>query len=495
MAIRDILDLPETLRDERNEYQRLFNLGTSKSTTGQIVFNSISSGKAYSTVGTIYSNQGEVGMQALLFLGDVSTPLNPKLVDYSFYSNDITDIKNEIGTNIVRTTATQTLTNKTLTTPKVYQFLNSATGLISAVFDAVFTSVNYLYFLNSVAGVAPQVRAEGTDTNINLIADGKGTGRLVDRLGQAYAKLTGDTFTGRVTETKPSVSNLGDTNNIVYRDLAQASQYTSAQRTVVIELPAFYNAFYTIRILGYDYNGTLDNGNTWELLVASQFSDPFNTASAVLIGKAPFSSVRLGKNGAGKPVILLGTLTTTWDYSHIAVMEAMGRNVGSPDGWSITFASTESGITIQKTPVLQGDKRTAQLSASYTYTATALADIPAFAHKVVAGTYYDVDIQLRCLGSGGADTGNIALALADGAVGVFSGTELRTGATPELYNTDVLSPIGIATFGNGTYQVRQIKGIFQCTTSGTLKLQVGGNSALVTKQITVSGTKFAIQSI
>lgn len=82
------------------------------------------------------------------------------------------------GVSVVDVSTTQTLTNKTLTTPKIAQ-INDPTnniGVISIV--GVASAVNNIQINNSISGSAPSVQAIGTDTNIDVNIVTKGTGQL-----------------------------------------------------------------------------------------------------------------------------------------------------------------------------------------------------------------------------------------------------------------------------------------------------------------------------
>lgn len=108
MSIRNISNFPSngTLKDEKTKYLELFELGNTRTTSGNISYTSTTSGKIYNTAGTVYANQGQDGLMNLLFYGDVSTPDNPKLVDYSIISDDIRRIKGSVDVIIADGTST-----------------------------------------------------------------------------------------------------------------------------------------------------------------------------------------------------------------------------------------------------------------------------------------------------------------------------------------------------------------------------------------------------
>lgn len=95
-------------------------------------------------------------------------------------SSDVTSLNSAI----VTLTGTQTLTNKTLTAPKIADagFIADANGNEQIVFQTTGSAVNELEVTNATAGNAPSLGASG-EANVDLILKSKGTGKL--RLGQA----------------------------------------------------------------------------------------------------------------------------------------------------------------------------------------------------------------------------------------------------------------------------------------------------------------------
>lgn len=76
---------------------------------------------------------------------------------------------------VIGTTDTQTMTNKTLTSPVINEILD-ANGNELTIFATAAAAVNELTIGNAAAGNAPQLSATGTDANINMAFSSKGTG-------------------------------------------------------------------------------------------------------------------------------------------------------------------------------------------------------------------------------------------------------------------------------------------------------------------------------
>ena len=82
------------------------------------------------------------------------------------------------GVDAVTLSATQTLTNKTLTAPKLANggFIADANGNEGLILTTTASAVNEVTLTNAATGNSPQLAATGGDTNIGLKLAGKGTG-------------------------------------------------------------------------------------------------------------------------------------------------------------------------------------------------------------------------------------------------------------------------------------------------------------------------------
>jgi hypothetical protein len=100
---------------------------------------------------------------------------------------------------------TQTLTNKTLTTPKISQ-INDANGNPWVLVSATASAVNAVSITNNSTGNAPTITVGGgsSDTNSDLIVSGKGTGKV--KISAVYGALQSDTD-GTTITFDMSVSN------------------------------------------------------------------------------------------------------------------------------------------------------------------------------------------------------------------------------------------------------------------------------------------------
>lgn len=124
---------------------------------------------------------------------------------------------------LVGTTDTQTLTNKTLTTPKI-DTIKDTSGSTIASLSATASAVNYVDISNASTGFAPAITANGSDTNLNLFLRGKGSGSTIMADGSGNNTFVGVgngsspvnylTATNADTANAPKLSALGSDTNI-----------------------------------------------------------------------------------------------------------------------------------------------------------------------------------------------------------------------------------------------------------------------------------------
>ena len=97
------------------------------------------------------------------------------------------------GFEITSNAATQTLTNKTLTSPKIGTSILDTNG--NELFNVTATSsaVNQITYANAATGNGPTLTASGDDTNIDISILPKGSGQvIIDNLTFPAADGTAD---------------------------------------------------------------------------------------------------------------------------------------------------------------------------------------------------------------------------------------------------------------------------------------------------------------
>ena len=103
---------------------------------------------------------GDRGTKIIYATADDAT--NPNIVDAT--------------SAFVTATSTTTLTNKTLTSPKIGTAILDTNGLELALLTATGTAVNEFTIANAAAGAGPTLSATGDDTNVPINITPKGSG-------------------------------------------------------------------------------------------------------------------------------------------------------------------------------------------------------------------------------------------------------------------------------------------------------------------------------
>ena len=106
---------------------------------------------------------------------------------------------------IVGTSDTQTLTNKTLTSPKVGTSVNDTNGAELIKVTATSSAVNEVTLANAATGNNPALSATGDDTNVGIDITPKGTGEM---------DVTASFMTGIFSDKVSAIGNTGTAQTI-----------------------------------------------------------------------------------------------------------------------------------------------------------------------------------------------------------------------------------------------------------------------------------------
>ena len=199
-------------------------------------------------------------------------------VVFASASDGTNPIIKDIAVGDVTLTGTQTLTNKTLTAPKIADggFIADANGAEQIIFQTTASAVNELEVTNAATGNPPILGASG-ETNVDVHIKAKGSGEPRIGTGAAAATLTTDGAYDLVLDTN-SGTNSG---TITITDAANGNitLTPNGSGNVVLDGITFPNADGSAnQILQTDGSGTLS----------------FATNSGISMGKAIAAALVFG---------------------------------------------------------------------------------------------------------------------------------------------------------------------------------------------------------
>ena len=125
----------------------------------------------------------------------------------------------------VTASATQTLTNKTLTSPKIGTAILDTNGNNMFTMVPQASAVNYMAAVNGPTGTGPSLQIAGSDTNVGFLLYSKGTGLITLRSSLSGGTVltvtpiagTGANYinvTNAVTTASPTISANGSDTNV-----------------------------------------------------------------------------------------------------------------------------------------------------------------------------------------------------------------------------------------------------------------------------------------
>ena len=181
---------------------------------------------------------------------------------------------------VVGTTDTQTLTNKTLTTPtltnpKILNHILDSNGADLVHLDGVASAVNHIDIMNAASGSNPQITVEGADTNISLELSGAGTGGvIVDKLTYGSSEVTSD-GTVSAADTyiicnKASTLNLSMNNGSL---TGEVKYFTNKGAGSAVITPVNFAQGTSATLIQYGACHFIWDGSNWYLTGYSRDSD------------------------------------------------------------------------------------------------------------------------------------------------------------------------------------------------------------------------------
>ena len=187
-----VIDLTGALTGSRNvtipiDVQQMYVLKNSTTGSQAVTFKYVSG-----TGSSVAFTGGDTSSKIVYGTGSGS---NPNIVDLGF----------------VTTTGTQTLTNKTLTSPKIGTSILDTNGLELALLTATSSAVNEITLANAATGNSPIISATGDDSNVGIQFKTKGTGVIQAEDGGGTVAAV--KIAGKETMWVPASAMYGATTN------------------------------------------------------------------------------------------------------------------------------------------------------------------------------------------------------------------------------------------------------------------------------------------
>ena len=178
---------------------------------------------------------------------------------------------------------TQTLTNKTLTTPII-----SAPNITTAVNDVngaeiiklapTASAVNEIQISNAATAGVPQVAAVGTDTNVSLGLSGTGTGLVEIQTGVSYKSETVNASAQAISLARTmSIFNLNAASTATLANGTEVGQTKTfvnrATGAVTVTPTTFFNGTsFTVKQYGIVNCVWIDNTDGWMLMMPKLYT-------------------------------------------------------------------------------------------------------------------------------------------------------------------------------------------------------------------------------
>jgi hypothetical protein len=172
------------------------NIGNSSLTNSAITISDDTSSTTTISLGETLKISGGTGITSSISGDTITLDIDSTVVtesstdtltnkSISLNTNTITGTLAEFNTalsdaDFASLAGTETLSNKTLTAPKIVDdgFIADANGNELIIFNTIGSAVNQLEISNSATGNGVTIASSGSDSNINIVLDPKGTGTV-----------------------------------------------------------------------------------------------------------------------------------------------------------------------------------------------------------------------------------------------------------------------------------------------------------------------------
>ena len=264
----------------------------------------------------------------------------------------------------VTLTGTETLTNKTLTSPKIGTSILDTNGNELAKVTATSSAVNEFTIANAATGSGPTLSSTGGDTNIDINVTPKGTGDVVlagdtVKVGDAGAAATlTSNGAGALTVTTGGAADLvlstnSGTNSgtVTITDAANGNITFAPNGTGVVQISGNSTQSGRLRI-----TEDTDDGSNYIQLLAPALSSNLSLTLPSADGSADQALVTNGSGvlsfadaGGGKVLQVVGATstneTTTTSLSYRAVTDGVSITPSATNSKVLLFANFETSGT------------------------------------------------------------------------------------------------------------------------------------------------------
>lgn len=180
-----------------------------------------------------------------------------------------------VGTTDIQTLTNKTLTTPTLTNPKILNHILDSNGADLLHLDGVPSAVNHIDIMNAASGSNPQITVEGDDANISLELSGVGTGGvIVDKLTYGSSIVTSDgtvsTSDTYIICNKASTLNLSMNNGSL---TGEVKFFTNKGAGSAVITPINFSQGTSVTLIQYGACHFIWDGNGWYLTGYSRDSD------------------------------------------------------------------------------------------------------------------------------------------------------------------------------------------------------------------------------
>lgn len=359
-----------------------------------------------------------------------------------------------------KNTATATLTNKTLTSPRINAVLDATNGGTAFSFSGVANATNSLYAGNTATGGTPHIKAQGSDANINVTVSSKGTGavRLQDGNWVNIIQAQGVTNAANYVNVVNAAAGAGPTMAVAGTDtninLNLGGKGTGVVQANGIEVATVSGAqtLSNKTLNNPRVNALLDPGGATAFAITSvpsavnylqvQGGTGVNAPAMSALGTATNLDVAIGPKGTGNLVIYTGTGVTPTlrangpDTDHSLNLVAKGAGTVRANGIEVATVSgvqtlTNKTLSSPRVSILQDTGGAISLN------------LPAVASAVNYVTIYNaVTSSTPTIGASGSDA-NVGLNLTSKGTGTVraNGAEIVTiSATQTLTSKTLTSP-------------------------------------------------------